>query len=468
MAGDARDLELRLITRDEVDTSAAVREVDNLAEAADTTSRRLDDEADAAQRADRAVADLGGSSSSAAGDVDRLGSSADDAGRQLGDGLEEGSQRAGESVETMKDEAGAALLELAGSFDGTMTGLLDTVQGAVPAIGAAFGPIGLAAGAAVGIGLGFARAGVEKLREEAAALTTELIAGGGRLTRDSLLGRLETLASDGTLAKLADQAREAKVPVGDFLAASAGDPAAIERTNAALEARRDALYDNADAANAAATYDTVGAGAREEQRQAIERATGAINADAEARDLAASAVEAYDAAVASTADTAERAAEVQATFGEALTGAGEDAAAMADAITEGVDAVIAAQERQLQAAANFQENSQRVFEAVGQAGVDWALAQGENADEAMQLLADAPAAKQQTIVANYTAIGRTSGYAVAAGIRATSPAAQEALGGLFTDLQRVADGRPIRVSVITDPSGLNRLETVVRTGKVRQ
>ena len=62
----------------------------------------------------------------------------------------------------------------------------------------------------------------------------------------------------------------------------------------------------------------------------------------------------------------------------------------ADNVTASIDDVIAAQERDIQARVNFQENAQAVYDAVGQAGVDWALAQGENADKAMELLAGAP------------------------------------------------------------------------------
>lgn len=468
-SGDARDLELRLVTRDEIDTDAAVRQVDNLGEATEEASRHLDDQADAAERAERAVDDLASSASSAASDVDQLGSAADDAGRQLGDGVEAGAERGTEAVDSFKDESAAAVMELASSFDGSLSGMLDAAQGAAPALGAAFGPVGLAIGSAVGVGIGFARAQAERLAETVSGLTDTLLADAGRISRDSVLAKVGELASSGDIDKLADQARDAGVDVGDFILALSGDAPALERSRRALEARRGELKLTADEERALTNANANSVASIDTSTASIDKAERALTGQGEALEAATSRYELYQDAQEEAAGQTEDSIAAQEALKAALDDAATGAADLAVAIGEGADAVEDALLRQLEAQSKFEENTEAVYANLGEAGVAFATAQGDNAAEAMALLAAAPVEQGARIVGAWTELGNNTGASIAQGIYGAAPAASAALLSVIEGLQYTADrARPINVRVRTDPSGLNELETIVRTGKVRQ
>lgn len=464
-----RDFTLNLVTDDEVDTTRAAAQLDQLGQAADTTAAAQRDLADGADLAQGDLDRLAQAASGAGGDLDRLGATAGDAGSAVGAGLADGASRGSQAFGDMRDEAGAALMELAASFDGTMTGVLDAAQGAAPAIGAAFGPVGLAIGSAVGVGIGFARAQAEKLAEQITGLTDTLIADAGRIERDSVLAKVAQFASDGSIEKLADQARAAKVDVDDFTLAMAGDTAAVERTRSQL---RDLGIDLDTFAMASqrgrdASMDLTQA--EVDQLNAARRLNDQLDTQSDALSSAAERYDLYASAQEAASGSSEAAIAAQDALTAALDDAATGAADLAAAIDEGADAVEAALARQLQATANFEDNTTAVYDRLGQAGVDFAAAQGDRAAEAMQLLADAPADQGARIVAAWKKLGDRTGASVAAGIAASSPAAQAALTGIYSDLQRTADNqRPITVRVRVDPSGLNELQTMVRTGKVRQ
>lgn len=467
MAERARDLTLNLVTdQSQFDT--------------DQAARGLGDVADAAGQAASGQADLSRDADRAAGDLERMAQAALDADRAAR-GLGDASTAAGDSTRTaadeadeasgafgdFRDEAASNLMEVAGSFDGTMQGIVDGVQGALPALGAAFGGLGLAVGSAAAVGIGLFKAQAEKLKEQVSSLTSSLIADGGRLSRESVLGKLEELAADGTLTDLAEQARRARVPVGDFLLAAAGDPAALERSRRALEYQADAVYDLSSAQAELGQFDREGAGAREERRQAIEDATGALEGNAKATELAGQAVAAYDVAVAASGPATEEAAEAQAAYQSAMEGVSAEAADMAAAVEEGVDAVIAAQERQLQAAADLEKNTGIVLDRLGADAVQWALDQGDSADEAMQLLADAPVEKGQAIVTNYRTLNNRIASQTAAAFAAQGTAVESAARELVRRAQVGLDSRPLTVRTKLDPTGYDSgLRTLVRYGRV--
>lgn len=75
-------------------------------------------------------------------------------GDDLGTSFKRGSEEASEGTKAFKENAGANFKEVGASFDGTVDGMADGLQGFIAEATEGFGPLGLAAGAAVAIGIG--------------------------------------------------------------------------------------------------------------------------------------------------------------------------------------------------------------------------------------------------------------------------------------------------------------------------
>ncbi|MCZ4324757.1 hypothetical protein [Brachybacterium paraconglomeratum] len=106
--------------------------------------------------------------------------------------------RAGDATETFKDEARSNLSETLSSFDGSLEGMVDGLQGTLGGVVADFGPAGMiGAGAiAAGIGVGMAYAenvaeGINEQGEIASALAEELRDVGGALDDVDFVDRME-------------------------------------------------------------------------------------------------------------------------------------------------------------------------------------------------------------------------------------------------------------------------------------
>lgn len=469
MADRGRDLTFNLVTdQSQFDTDQAARDMQRLGDAAEDSGRQQQQMGDDATRA--------------AGDLERLAREAEQAGRAVRDvgddaraadaglnQLDDAAEQTGGAFGDMRDEAGAALAETAASFDGTMSGVIDGVQGALPALGMAFGGVGLAIGSALAVGVGLFKARAEKLTEQVNGLVSSLIADGGRLSRESVFSKLEELAADESINKLAEDARLARVPVEDFLLAMAGDRDAIARTSDELERQNDIVAEGVRTR----TSDVENLG---DYASAYLRVRDALGQGTEAQDRAAEAVARYEEVTgAATAATEKRtaieevAAAVADQYAAAQQGVADEAADMAAAIEAGADAVEEAQERQLAAARDLETNTRTVYDRLGQAGLDFALAQGENADEAMQLLANAPVEQGQRIVANWQGLGNASSAAVINGIRASIPGAQAAAAEVVRTIQQGFDNNPIIVRYKPDPSGYrDAVTSVLRNGSVPQ
>lgn len=468
MADRGRDLTFNLVTdQSAFDTDQAARDMQRLGDAAEDTGRQQQQMGDDATRAAGDLERLAREAEQAGRAVRGAGDDADRAGRQMGDSGEQGASRMSEAFGDARSEISGNLQEVAASFDGTVSGLIDGVQGALAPLGAAFGGIGLAVGAAASVGVGLLKAQAEQLKETVNGMVSAMIADGGRLSRDSVFAKIEEFAADESINQLAKDAELARISWEDFLLARAGDPAALERSRAALEAEHDEVVRGVQERDSA--VDNLG-----DYTAAYLRVKDALDTSGEAQRRASDAVARYEQVTAEANEATERrtaleerAAEVTDSYAAAAGGAAEQAGELATKILEGADAYEEAQERALRAVTDLDKNTRTVYDTLGQAGVEFALAQGENADEAMQLLANAPVEQGQRIVANWQGLGASSAASVIASIRAAGPGAQAAAAELIRQVQVGLNSTPLIVRTRIDPTGYDSgLRTIVRGGAV--
>ena len=188
-----RDLKLSFLSDvDKFDVDEPARGLDQLADSAEKAGRAIDDVD--GRKAARELDQVGTSSKDAAGDLDKLeaqakgtASKVDDAfdkiarssrsnlGQKVGDDARKGMREAEEATATFKDEARANLSEVASSFQGDMTSAVDLVQGTLGGIVADLGPIGAAVGAAGAAGLGLVASSVMAARERVKELTSSFL-----------------------------------------------------------------------------------------------------------------------------------------------------------------------------------------------------------------------------------------------------------------------------------------------------
>jgi len=99
-----------------------------------------------------------------------LGRDAKAAGDKVGKSTKDGFDDASEGAETFKENAGANAKEVAASFDGTAQGIADGFQGLAAEMLEGFGPVGLAAGVALAVGIGMATTAMQESAEKATEL----------------------------------------------------------------------------------------------------------------------------------------------------------------------------------------------------------------------------------------------------------------------------------------------------------
>lgn len=448
MADRGRDLKVSILSdASRFDVDEPADQLENLGDAAKDTGSDLDklgrDSKGAGSDLERAGRDarsagddldrLSKDAKGAGDDLDRLGSDAKgtadkveasfkqigDASRKIGTDAKHGVDEAGEGLDEFKDEANSTAREAAASFDGSAESIADAFQEVAANAFAGFGPAGAAAGLAAAAGIGLvikafqsAQEASQQLKADAGELAGQMIDDGGRLTRSSIISELRKFVDEGTIVEYAKQAKEAGLDTDDFLLSMAGDPEALRRTSEEIDRRADAIRNQNFEQH----------GTEESLRlmlNPLSAVTDKISDSTKKHELAAAAVarfnevqktsvkslEDYTDALDSVgdqssimADAIEAAAQRQA---DATEDAGDSAEDYRDRVVISVDDVIAAQQRQIQAALNFETNTGQVYERLGQDAVDWALSQGDSADEAMQALVNAPLEKGQQIAANY-------------------------------------------------------------------
>lgn len=480
---DGRDLTIRFVTDlSELAADEAARQLDDAGESVDALSRRLDDLDDTARRSD--LDQLGDAAHAAGRQLDDLGDTVDDTARSVDDGFDriKSSARSGlrgidddvshakEGLGGFKEEAHASGREAAASFSGSFDDVASTVQEVAANAFAGFGPLGAAAGLAAAAGIGFIVNRLHEAKEQAKELADQLISDGGRLSRDSILSKIQEAASSGDLDKLTDAARKLGVQVSDldalfgsstsaksFLAqldelteaqGRTGQSLALQqadRTQYMSKAGRAAL-DQADALH------TLRAAA-DQQADRMRDAEDANAAYAAVAGVSAQATSDYADAMGTVteaggvmADAIETAATRQA---DATGDASDSWTDYRDTALASIDDVIGKQLEQLTAAEDFRSNTKAVFERLGEDAVEWAVSQGDQADKAMQLLATAPISKGRQVVENYRRLGQESGEGLADTLRGTRPhtaAAADALHDAAEEVLRRKIDIPVGVA----------------------
>lgn len=494
---------------------------------ADRARRDMRDLADDAGKAGRELRELGDDADRSGADVKGLGDDADATARQVDDALDRiaASSRAnlrrklgddadegGDKLREVGDEGRQVSLELASSFDGSAESVADSFQDMAANGLQAFGPIGVAAGTAAGLVVGYWRGARERVREAVQGLTGDLIDAGGQLEREGVLGQLRTFADDGTLTELADQARAARIPVSDFLLAAAGDPAAMERTAQAVERNRAGL---AELATATGVYDQsaqdVAKGLNDVQSKLDETATTyglaqeAVSAyDAAARkldettNLQAANLEAYGSSLAAFVDPlgaytdklAEKDAAEQAAA-QATADATEDSAdswedyAKAQSVSVGeyldeLRKMVTAQEswhaNMVTLAGKVSEDTLAELERLGPEGAPLVAQLVTASDAELGELDDLYARRASSAVSALTAeldagavpagqAGASVGQAFVAGLARQEANARAAAARVRDASQRYLDGSPLVIRTELDPSGYNAgLQSLVGRG----
>lgn len=413
--------------------------------------------------------------------IEKLGDAAKDAARE-GDNafdklarstrkVDDATDAAGEGMGEFKDEANSTAREAAASFDGSADSIQDVFQELAANAFAGFGPAGAAAGLAAAVGLGLAvsalQSGADKAneaKERIVELARAIDEAGGDISNVRLGERIREwgqeivdqkswweLWQDTAVTALEDvqkRSRELGLDWKTIARGMGGDTEDYQRAledineriaefDGRLEDVRSSTERGGHARAAAVEQVQRERQAYVDMRSDLEKANAETKAAIELQrlfeestGLSVAAMEAYDDAageVAGSSDTMATAIEAAAERQAAATEDASDSAAdYADTAVASFDDVIAAQERQLQAAVNFETNTQAVYERLGQDAVDWALAQGENADEAMQMLANAPLEKGQEIAANHRRLGELNSDSLVDGLRSRQAAAREA------------------------------------------
>jgi chromosome segregation ATPase len=297
-------------------------QLDDLADAAQDTDRALDRLDTAARDTERALDRAGTATRDLRRGLDQVAAGARDADRALDKvdattrtttrGFEQAGHAAGgarQRIADVADEAHETARETAASFSTLSGSLADMGQEMAANIGGMFGPIGLGIGAAISAGIALYSQRMAELKQQADALFADVLDTGGAVTSSLVRKHLEDMGSG--IVEFARIARDARVPVSDFLAAVAGDQPAIDRTTKALEAQWSQMLEATNALddNGAALADYMA-------KQAA--AKRAIGQNAEATQLATEAYAAYAAAAASASTANDKAAKAAATARDAV------------------------------------------------------------------------------------------------------------------------------------------------------
>lgn len=164
--------------------------------------------------------------------------------RAISDIGDEGFRDSGDAVRGFKDEAIQNFSEVASSFDGSITGAVDGIQGTLGGLATAIsGPVGLALGG-LGIVAGTVASTWATKAEEIAADWQEMYddmveSGSNFLSQDLINQRIQEIASDtGKVNEALSESKRIGVEYTDVIRAQAGDMSALSTV---YTAARDAL-----------------------------------------------------------------------------------------------------------------------------------------------------------------------------------------------------------------------------------
>ncbi|WP_413450207.1 hypothetical protein AA0Y32_06015 [Georgenia phoenicis] len=143
--------------------NTAKRELDNVGDHAKDAGDELEKAADGSEKKFRQSFDAVAADSKTTGDK---------VGRNIKSGMDEGER----ATDTFKQEAGQNFSETMSSFDGSLEGLIDGIQGTFGGIIADMGPAGMVGGAFIAAGIGLGVAFLQQSADKAAEVKDQVIA----------------------------------------------------------------------------------------------------------------------------------------------------------------------------------------------------------------------------------------------------------------------------------------------------
>lgn len=239
MADRGRDLKFSILSDlDKFDTDKPARGLEDLGDSADKAGTLLDRFEDTAREVARRVGD-------AFDDISR--GSRKTFTKDLDDDLDKGKR----GLDDFKDEARSSGREAAASFGGGFDDVGDFIQETAANAFEGFGPLGALAGTTAAIGIGIATKAIQDAKDRAAEAKEQIkdffdafVEGQGRITEQSIQGRLSDLLGDpDEFAKIREEAGRAGVAVELYARALAGDPEAVERLQKQMQQAADVVDD---------------------------------------------------------------------------------------------------------------------------------------------------------------------------------------------------------------------------------
>lgn len=242
-------------------------------------------------------------------------------------------------ISEVGDEAHDTAREMFASF--TNSGdLADAAQELSANAGALFGPVGLAIGAALSVGIAIFQRAAEEMRAQAEEILGQLLESGGRVTKAMVEQRLGAMKLQ--ILETSKEAEAARINIDDYNLSLAGDPEAIARTTDAIKTRYDEIGRAGEIAIKAGQLPRY----LMDEEQALKTLEGRLGTNAAAADLAAAALARLQGASTRAADQADSDAGRYTAIGAKIGGG------YAAAIGEATDSVTGAARRVWSAASS--------------------------------------------------------------------------------------------------------------------
>lgn len=371
------------------------------------------------EKAERSVKDLEKTFKDSVRDMQRTDGKGG-LGKNISDDMRKGTAEAGESVGTFKDEAKANLSEVASSFSGDMTSVVDLVQGTLGGVVADLGPIGLAAGALAAVGVGLIGAAItgtqedaEVFRQRVSDLANEFIETGrtGSASMGYIVDQLKEMATtteDGatSLKDLRQAADRGGSSYRDLARATAGHTDEIDKQIDAIVKQKNEWQKTGQAQLEA---DDVFGSSANNRTKALDETLGylrdAKKASKEAAQEQKNFAEAGGPALQAAADATQAYADgVQSAYSEA-------GSAIDDFVKDGkfnLQAYNESMEASAKAISSYQDNVVTASADLSAQALQYIQSLGPEAAPALQAFVDAPLAQRERTARNWDQLGATS------------------------------------------------------------
>lgn len=334
--------------------------------------------------------------------------------------MDHGTQQAGESVETFRDEAVSNLSEVASSFTGDITSVVDLVQGTLGGVVADLGPIGLVAGTVAAAGVGLIGQAITGAQEDAEAfkqrvsdLANEFIETGrtGSASMGYIVDRLKEMATtteDGvtSLKDLRQASDRSGTSYKDLATAASGHTDEIDKQIKSIEKQKTEWQQSGQAILEA--DDALGSSAIN-RTKALDQTLGylrdAKKASKEAAQEQKNFAEAGGPALQAAADATQAYADgVQSAYSEA-------GSAIDDFVKDGkfnLAAYNESMEASAKAISSYQDNVVTASADLSAQALQYIQSLGPDAAPALQAFVDAPLAQRERTARNWDQLGATS------------------------------------------------------------